>query len=71
VSGVRIKGRTGHLSNEASKNLLKEVQHDRLKYVILAYLSETNNTPQKALSEAGQAITHCNAQLDVVTQDEK
>ncbi|RZB33601.1 MAG: hypothetical protein SRB2_03880 [Desulfobacteraceae bacterium Eth-SRB2] len=66
----RIKGRTGHLSNEASKNLLKEVQHDRLKYVILAHLSETNNTPQKALSEVGRAMNHCNAQLDVATQDE-
>lgn len=66
----RIKSRTGHLSNEASKNLLKEVQHDRLKYVILAHLSETNNTPQKALSEVGRAMSHCNARLDVATQDE-
>ena len=66
----RIRSRTGHLSNEASKNLLKEVQHDRLKYVILAHLSETNNTPQKTLSEVGRAITHCNAKLDVATQDE-
>jgi len=66
----RIKGRTGHLSNEASKNLLKELQHDRLKYVILAHLSQTNNTPQKALSEVSRAITRCNAQLDVATQDE-
>ena len=66
----RIKGRTGHLSNVASKNLLKEVQHDRLKYVILGHLSETNNTPQKALSEVGRAITHCNAKLDVATQNE-
>jgi phosphoribosyl 1,2-cyclic phosphodiesterase len=66
----RIKSRAGHLSNEASKNLLKELQHDRLKYVILAHLSQTNNTPQKALSEVSQAITRCNAQLDVATQDE-
>jgi len=66
----RIKSRTGHLSNEASKNLLKEVQHDRLKYVILAHLSKTNNTSQKALSEVGRAITDCHAQLDVATQDE-
>ncbi|MGD8769067.1 MAG: MBL fold metallo-hydrolase, partial [Desulfobacterales bacterium] len=66
----RIKSRTGHLSNEASKKLLKEVQHDRLKYVILAHLSETNNTPQKALSEVGRAMNHCNAQLDVAIQDE-
>jgi phosphoribosyl 1,2-cyclic phosphodiesterase len=70
VSGLRIKGRTGHLYNEASKNLLKKVQHDRLKYVILAHLSQTNNTPQKVLSEVGRAMSHCNAQLDVATQDE-
>lgn len=65
----RIKSRAGHLSNEASKNLLKELQHDRLKYVMLAHLSQTNNTPQKALSEVSRAITHCNAQLDVAAQD--
>ncbi len=66
----RIKGRTGHLSNEASKNILSEVQHDRLEHVTLAHLSEINNTPQKALSEVGQAMNHCNAQLDVAAQDE-
>ena len=66
----RIKSRTGHLSNEASKNLLKEVQHDRLKYVILAHLSETNNTPQKALSEVGRAMNYCHAQIDVANQDQ-
>jgi phosphoribosyl 1,2-cyclic phosphodiesterase len=66
----RIKSRTGHLSNEASKNLLKELQHDRLKHVILAHLSQINNTPQKALSEVSRAITHCNAQIDVAIQDE-
>jgi len=66
----RIKSRTGHLSNTASKNLLNEIQHDRLKHVILAHLSETNNTPQKAVNEVGQALTHCKAQLDVATQHE-
>jgi phosphoribosyl 1,2-cyclic phosphodiesterase len=65
----RIKSRAGHLSNEASKNLLKELQHDRLEYVMLAHLSQTNNTPQKALSEVSRAITRCNAQLDVAVQD--
>jgi len=66
----RIKSRTGHLSNAASKNLLNEIQHDRLKHVILAHLSETNNTPQKALSEVGQALTRINVQLDVAFQHE-
>lgn len=65
----RVKSRTGHLSNQASKNLLKEVQHQRLEYVVLAHLSETNNTPQKAISEVGQAIIHGNTKLDVASQD--
>ncbi len=66
----RVKSRTGHLSNAASKTLLSEIQHDRLKHVILAHLSETNNTPQKALNEVGQALTRSKARLDVAVQHE-
>jgi phosphoribosyl 1,2-cyclic phosphodiesterase len=65
----RIKSRTGHLSNAASKTLLNELQHDGLKHVMLAHLSETNNTPQKAVNEVGRALTRCNARLDVASQD--
>jgi phosphoribosyl 1,2-cyclic phosphodiesterase len=65
----RIKSRTGHLSNEASKTLLNELQHDGLKHVMLAHLSETNNTPQKAVNEVGRALTRCKARLDVALQD--
>ncbi len=65
----RIKSRTGHLSNEDSKSLLEELKHDRLKHVILAHLSETNNTPQKALNEVGQALTDCDVNLSVACQD--
>jgi len=65
----RIKSRTGHLSNEASKTLLNELQHDGLKHVMLAHLSETNNTPQKAVIEVGKALTRCKALLDVASQD--
>jgi phosphoribosyl 1,2-cyclic phosphodiesterase len=66
----RIKSRTGHLSNAASKILLEELQHDRLKHVMLAHLSETNNTPQKAVNEVGQALTRCKARLYVASQNE-
>lgn len=66
----RIKSRTGHLSNEASNNLLQQIQHDRLKHVMLAHLSETNNTPEKALHEVSQALTRCNPEIDVAAQDE-
>lgn len=65
----RINSRVGHLSNQAAKHLLNEVQHDRLIHVVLAHLSEINNTPQKALSEVSQAITRCNPQIDVAAQD--
>ncbi len=64
----RIKSRTGHLSNVESKKLLKELQHDKLKYVILAHLSDTNNTPQKAFDEASKALNRCNARLAVADQ---
>lgn len=66
----RVKSRTGHLSNAASKQLLNEIQHDRLKHVILAHLSETNNTPQKAVDEVGKALNPNNVQLDVAVQHE-
>ncbi len=65
----RVKSRIGHLSNAESKHLLNEIQHDGLKHVMLAHLSETNNTPQKAVNEVGQALTRCKARLDVATQD--
>ena len=66
----RIQSRAGHLSNEASKNLLKEIQHERLQHVVLAHLSETNNTPQKALAEVSRALIHPNTKLEIATQDE-
>jgi phosphoribosyl 1,2-cyclic phosphodiesterase len=65
----RIKSRTGHLSNAASKTLLNELQHDGLQHVMLAHLSETNNTPQKAANEVARALTRCTARLDVALQD--
>jgi phosphoribosyl 1,2-cyclic phosphodiesterase len=55
----RIKGRTGHLSNRESKDLLMEVK---------AHLSEKNNTPEKALNIVGQALNNSNTRLSVATQ---
>ena len=64
----RIKSRTGHLSNVDSKNLLQELQHDRLEHVILAHLSETNNTPQKAYEEAAKVLARSKTRLTVAEQ---
>jgi phosphoribosyl 1,2-cyclic phosphodiesterase len=65
----RIKSRTGHLSNEDSRNLLQELQHNKLEHVILAHLSETNNTPQKAYDEATKVLSRSKTGLTVAEQD--
>ncbi len=52
----RIKSRNGHLSNEDSCALLAEIKHSALCHVVLAHLSETNNTPQKALQAVTRAL---------------
>ena len=64
----RIKSRTGHLSNVDSKNLLQELQHDKLEHVILAHLSETNNTPRKAYEEAAKVLARSKTRLTVAEQ---
>jgi phosphoribosyl 1,2-cyclic phosphodiesterase len=67
----RIKSRNGHLSNQESRDLLAEIKHEGLCHVVLAHLSETNNTPQKALEAVNQAIAlgdHC--KLHVACQEQ-
>ncbi len=64
----RIQGRTGHLSNTDSKELLSDLKHEGLQHVVLAHLSETNNTPEKARGEVGQALSGSHTQLHVASQ---
>ena len=45
----RVAGNHGHLSNRAAGELVAECMHRGLQQVILAHLSETNNTPAVAL----------------------
>ena len=52
-----------------SKNLLQELQHEKLEHVILAHLSETNNTPQKAYEEAATVLARSKTSLTVAEQD--
>jgi phosphoribosyl 1,2-cyclic phosphodiesterase len=64
----RIRSRTGHLSNEASCRLLAEIQGSGLLHVILAHLSETNNTPAKALAGTSPALTGTGIRLEAASQ---
>ncbi|MEW5803805.1 MAG: MBL fold metallo-hydrolase [bacterium] len=56
----RIRGGFGHLSNEGSQSLLRELLHEELKNVILAHLSEKNNHTALAHQTAMQAILERN-----------
>ncbi|MBC2737439.1 MAG: MBL fold metallo-hydrolase [Desulfobacteraceae bacterium] len=65
----RIKGRNGHLSNEAAEALLRNLMHADLKHVILGHLSETNNTSRQALKIVKQAIGTSVADITVALQN--
>lgn len=65
----RIRGRTGHLSNTESRDLIGELVNGGLSQVVLAHLSETNNTPEKALREVTPAMNGSKTRLAVALQD--
>ena len=64
----RIRSRSGHLSNLESRDLLVQIQHSKLKYIVLAHLSETNNTADKALTEVSSAASLSNTRIVVADQ---
>jgi phosphoribosyl 1,2-cyclic phosphodiesterase len=53
----RIRGPDGHLSNRQAGELLSALCHHDLQCVVLAHLSTTNNTPEKAMREATMALS--------------
>lgn len=65
----RVKGRTGHLSNGQSRELLQEVIHEGMRHVVLGHLSQQNNTPDHALREVGPALNGYKTRLSVACQD--
>lgn len=61
----RVLSRVGHLSNEASGNLLAEIAHEGLKHVHLAHLSSECNSPETALSVIREILSKKGIQLDM------
>ena len=64
----RIRGRTGHLSNDDTTVLLESLQHDHLAHVVLAHLSEENNTPEKAIQTVGSVLNGSGTEIHVASQ---
>lgn len=52
----RVGGRLGHLSNDETAALLRQVVDERCQAVILGHLSEQNNTPALAAAAARRAL---------------
>src|SRR5207247_1227538 len=67
---ARIASRFGHLDNQTSGAILAALDRSRLKHVIAAHLSQTNNTPELARA-ALAAVLRCEPEwISVATQDE-
>ncbi len=52
----RIAARTGHLSNADCGSALEALAHRGLSHIVLAHLSEVNNTPEMARASAARAL---------------
>jgi phosphoribosyl 1,2-cyclic phosphodiesterase len=61
----RVAGPWGHLANHAAADLLKQVLHDQLSYVVAAHLSERNNTPALARASLSAALNCAPSEVNV------
>ncbi len=52
----RIGSSTGHLSNAQAATFIAACAHKGLRAIVLAHLSETNNTPEQAVHTVGRAL---------------
>lgn len=65
----RIKSRTGHLSNQDTRDLVGEISHQNLSHLVLAHLSEENNCPEKAAHEVAKVLNGSGTALYVAGPD--
>lgn len=64
---IRILSDKGHLSNKDSAYYLTKLIGDKTKQIILAHLSEQNNTESLALSTLQQALSKKNIKFNNIT----
>ena len=66
----RIAGDYGHLANEAAGRLLAAIDHGRLRTVVAAHLSRSNNRPELARAALADAWGQAPERILVADQDE-
>ncbi len=62
----RVRSNEGHLANEDAASFLQQLCNEKLKSVILAHLSETNNLPELALQAARNVTKHMAGEMKMV-----
>ena len=66
---TRIGGAFGHLANEAAAGLLAALDRSRLRHVVAAHLSETNNRPELATAALARVLGCGPDEILVADQD--
>lgn len=66
----RIAGRMGHLDNEASAGILARLDNSRLQHLVIAHISEKNNTPALARAALGRVLGCGGSDIEVARQDD-
>jgi len=66
----RVAGRHGHLSNREAAEGIPELACDRLRWVVLYHLSQTNNLPALAAAAVGDALSGCGSQAETVVTEQ-
>lgn len=67
----RVISDRGHLSNKTTASYLKKVTTENTKYVILAHISEKNNTKELAYQETYEVLKNKDIKLFIAEQDEE
>ena len=62
----RILSDEGHLSNKTTAGYLKNIVGTNTKYIILAHLSEKNNTEELAYNTTKEAMDEINYQEEIL-----
>lgn len=66
----RVKGKQGHLSNLQAVGVMSCVMHERLKNLILAHLSEINNTPSLAENTMRNYLSQIRSDINLIVAEQ-
>lgn len=66
----RVKSSRGHLSNKQAVAIVSQMIHNRLDNLVLAHLSEENNTPELALKEMSDFLNEIKSEVKLFIADQ-